>query len=948
MTDLNPIAQGRVATIAQYLQEIRDGFEGRGSLKKHPDGMETKLKNVFWVLDRLKTEAPGHPIIAYLTHKADATRADIAQFRDAIKAGRSTLGVLPGMPPAPAPTAAQTPTSLSDVARSRLERIASLVNHIKEAMSQNSDNIELMRSNIKNAYWGLDRLREEAKGLPIVEQTVQILANVEDDINRYQLSLSQQANQAHPPAIEAPRNLSLITGQVPPSGLVFTWEAPKPAETIYLFVLTSWMGALAVQAALRGEVEGVRAYRCSGDADYIVDDATPQGERRYFALLCQLPNGDLQDARNLNLIAAEKIDGKVVYASGRPPEIIRPQREGAAPAAQNAPVIAEAPPPAAPPSPALKVESRFTGHAPSSVNLISGMIPRYGLVFAWEKSTPAVEYFLLALKGWAGSLDVKSILRGELEDIQVFSAPGDCVYIVDNATPVGERRYYTLMGLLSNGDIVEIRPLNTIKREEMDGGAVHYTSGSAPRIVQEPKDFFWMGYIQIEEGIRVQWQPTPDAAEYLFILSKENHEKQESISMLTSGQALWQICTLPIEPAAVILNTDRDEWPYFSLLCRDARGNYLDIQGLVHGRDDHNQVQKAQFLTETLRQKAVQNLERVLDNIKARAPEAARGFSWDDLLHEAQAANRWYPGHPLVAETLSYMREYKEKGEQEANLAQIERRVEELAEHLTAENPNHGWIAKEIQAILEQHPNLERANEVFRLAQEGATNAAKSESIYTLAMEAWQRGEKLAAIKQVEEALRLNPRFSNASDSLRRFKRQVEFEDALDVIGANPVALATLGDKQMRNDNPDLASLAYDRAFQYSEHKDHLWSIVRSHLEMNSISRAVERFLEAVKAGRPVGVSGSHDELKDAAAGIQAKADQLSDLVQELKQLQEERRYIEREFFDTSGAGMTVRRQYLNDQIHSRFNPKIEQMFKTKASLEAEIQAAIKKLLDVG
>jgi tetratricopeptide (TPR) repeat protein len=650
-------------------------------------------------------------------------------------------------------------------------------------------------------------------------------------------------------------------------------------------------------------------------ADYVAGKVEPPPRSRpadYVAGTVEAPSGRRPAERVVGRIEpppADRTAGRVAGPAAAPPPT----------AAARAPSPAPAPAPAAPAAPALRV--------PASVSLISGRVPRYGLCFTCAREPPADRYFLLVLDSYQSSFDVASALGGAIPGIRAFPFPGDAVHLVDNSTPEGTNRYFALLAVRGS-EAAGAKGFKSLPREDMGPGPVYYTAGKPSTIVHEPRDFDWMPYRQIDDGIRVEWKVLGVPAKQVFLLGKEKLDRAKSVALLLSGDAPWQTFPLSPQQRGLILTTDPAEWPVYSVLAVAADGRYLEVE-VSHGRDDHDQVKEARFLTDELRAKAEAALDAAIEKVKAKVAQVGPTLSFDVLFREAAGpVFRIYPGHPKVAGLKGFLEAAQLSALAGAARAEADGIIAKAEENLAGADPSYDWVLQLMDGVLKEQPEHAKALAVLERAREGAGNERKARALHDEAAKLLDDGRRREAVGLLKQATELCPGATRIRRDLDAESRILVFTDSLDVIGADARKLAELGARERASGVLDLATLAFERAFACDGAKEHLRALVACHLDGGDYGRAVTAFRRGAGGGevadRLVAMDGER-----VLAYRQDRA------------LQDEDAVLQQDWFATGAEGWTPRRTILRKEI--------DRILKARTSLGkriADLEAGIRKLCD--
>jgi len=167
MSDIGPTAQMRVDNIRKYVELIEQGIAGEGQLKNHPDGMDAKMKDTIWNLERLQTEAEGLDIVQEITTLIENTKCAVQAYKD---------------------EKASQPTPLAASAQNRVDQMNGYLNDISNGMNGEgpmADNITMMEGKLKDTRWHLDQLKGQAKDHPIVTEMATAIEEVASRIADY-------------------------------------------------------------------------------------------------------------------------------------------------------------------------------------------------------------------------------------------------------------------------------------------------------------------------------------------------------------------------------------------------------------------------------------------------------------------------------------------------------------------------------------------------------------------------------------------------------------------------------------------------------------------------------------------------------------------------------------------------------------------------------------------
>jgi hypothetical protein len=444
-------------------------------------------------------------------------------------------------------------------------------------------------------------------------------------------------------------------------------------------------------------------------------------------------------------------------------------------------------------------------------------------------------------------------------------------------------------------------------------------------IAQEPRRVHWMRYAQVPEGVRVTWNPPRGLASLTLYLVAKPPDEDESIALLGSGTAPWERFSVPAGASTLLLNTDSDERPFYTLLARDADGNYLDLEFRHSATGEANE---AVFVDDAHRGLAEERLAAAVAEVRAKAPEAAAGYNWSGFVFEAGQTARFYPGHAMVDELLAWLARFKSEGEQSAKLAEANAAIDKAEAELGGDAPNARWIAEQMDALLAEHPALSRAQDLRDRAREVQSQQAQGTALFDTARQALRDGDLRGGVAMLKQAVGLCPSDPAIRHELEQQETLVAFDDALDAIGADAPKLFALGKVEREADRWHLAVRAFARAFAAGHESAHLHSWVRSRIHVDGFQAAAASFSEAVAEGSPAGASASAADLE--AAGVQLRDDAAA-IVQATardRALQDEERALQAQWF----AEPASQRLELRDRI--------DRALKAREALRSERESA--------
>ncbi len=719
-----------------------------------------------------------------------------------------------------------------------------------------------------------------------------------------------------------PMEITMISHSQKPAGIAVVWSyIPGDYEYAVLVANRSSFQPEELERLFTGNYEGGKLFRVAR-ANEVIDDISPQGERRYYSVLTFDKNGNMfplerfqtNEASRVTLKNPIKLSGgaivKVVSSASSEATVHAIKKTEDAPIAR----------------PSQTLHPTKGNSYPSQLNPIP-YSQKWGGIHIRIKPREGSSYARFRVVILTRSVPpdkIPNALEGKLDGARVYDIAPDRLEQIDNAGTVGTMYYYDVLGIDALGNISEV-PFEVNSEDRMKFTNGNFLEPAKGRLQPRfPITIEQISSKQPWDGNRLRIpEPPKSVVRMQLVISKRRLNDNETGPAAEGKLDCAHAFEVPIGNRELIDNISKpNEHPVYMLLGYDAEGFADFIKFEVCSQDvefknpnfvDPNNLEYVKGNSDRLiaeGRKMLAGIGKDRRSATETGPQAV-----EQAYVCALRAHRLYPMYPEVKKLAEECIVKKEELDKLAIQYECDDALGRARELIKGDLPDYS----NAEMYLDKVRKLQPSNaEMLSMKSEIACMKAlddKAREIYKRADKAHMEDRFDEAIALYEEVMRVNTRW-NTKSNVAIVRDDKEFAGQLASAKASGKldSFRAIYDDWLARGKEAYAWSAVKNAFEHFRDGPSFVMYERLHMKHHYWGEVVRMFYECEKEGFLEGIFGA-DKIKDALCGIDEYYPEIRRIDQEINDLKQQMRELENERSKLVGTGSSEYRTSVENSL---------------------------------